>query len=442
MLGGAPITVDANGQVTSGSDGYTTPNDLDNNGTPDFQEAGDVANITGSPIDQDFILTGSATFTAASDGDGYQWQISSDDGITWTDLADDTKYSGTSTTSMTVMNLLIPDYFNDYRMVTRSLAFACDPGDASDSAAYNILIDTDTDGVFDIVDMDDDNDGILDSVEGQVTDSNNDGRPDRISLDSDSDACSDVLEAGFDDPDGDGMVGTSPVTVDAEGRVVGHSYDTPLDGNNNGVFDFQEAGSASSISNQPEEVEVALGEDAVFEVSGTATTYRWEESIDGGNTWVALSNDDKYSGVDTDMMTISEARGKLEGNLYRVVLSSPDYVCDPVDELESIGVRLIFNTEIIPNGFSPNGDGENDHFIIPGLVETPMFSMEVFDRWGNSVYKYLNNGNLSPDWWDGKSTGNMTLSKGQLVPAGTYFYLIQYNDNNTPPDKGWVYVNY
>ena len=68
--------------------------------------------------------------------------------------------------------------------------------------------------------------------------------------------------------------------------------------------------------------------------------------------------------------------------------------------------------------------------------------MEVFDRWGNSVYQYMNNGSLNPEWWDGRSTGNMTLSKGQLVPAGTYFYLIKYNDGNKSPDKGWVYVNY
>ena len=50
------------GQVTSATDGYTTPNDLDNNGTHDFQEAGAAANITGDPVDQDFVLGGSATF--------------------------------------------------------------------------------------------------------------------------------------------------------------------------------------------------------------------------------------------------------------------------------------------------------------------------------------------------------------------------------------------
>ena len=164
--------------------------------------------------------------------------------------------------------------------------------------------------------------------------------------------------------------------------------------------------------------------------------------MDGGSSWSDLANDAKYSGVTTDRLRITDARGRLEGSWYRVILSSPDYACDPVAELISEDVRLVFNTELIPSGFSPNGDGENDVFSVPGLIETPDFTMEVFDRWGNSVYKYLNNGSLNPDWWDGRSTGNMTLSKGQLVPAGTYFYLIKYNDGNKSPDKGWVYVNY
>ena len=443
MLGTAsPPVVDVNGQVTSATDGYTTPNDLDNNGIPDFQEAGTVANITADPVDQDFILGGFVIFTASSDGDAYQWEISSD-GVNFTPLTDDGKYSGTNTESLTVSGLVIPDYFNEYRVVARNIGFACDPGDTSGSASYNILIDTDNDGVFDIVDVDDDNDGIFDTVEGDVTDTNLDGRPDRISLDSDSDSCADAIEAGFTDPDGDGILGTSPVTVDANGQVTGQGgYTTPNDLDNNGVFDFQEAGEPSSIENQPEEVEVALGDDAIFEISSTATFYQWQQSMNDGGNWVDLVNDVQYSGVNTDRLVISDARGRLEGSRYRVVLTSPDFACDPVAELISDGVRLVFNTELIPSGFSPNGDGENDLFLIPGLIETPQFTMEVFDRWGNSVYQYMNRGSLNPDWWDGRSTGNMTLSKGQLVPAGTYFYLIEYNDGNKSPDKGWVYVNY
>jgi len=437
-----PPNVDANGMVTSASDGYAPPNDLDNNGVDDFMEAGTGATINSDPLDQDFILNGSATFTVTASGDTYQWEESTD-GVNWTTLVDGGDFAGTTTASLTVSSSSINNYFSSYRAVVSNIAYACDPEAVSLTATYNTLTDTDNDGVFDIVDLDADNDGIYDTVEGEFTDSNLDGIPDKLSLDADSDTCADVVEAGFDDPDGDGILGTSPVSVDAEGVVTGQGgYTTPNDLNANGVFDFQEAGSATVINNEPEDATIALGSDAVFEVSGNATFYQWQESVTGGTSWVNLSNDALYTGVDTDRLRIIAARGRLEGNMYRVLMTSPDFACDPNPEVFSNEVRLIFNTELIPSGFSPNGDGNNDLFLIPGLIETPNFTMEVFDRWGNSVYKYANNGNLSPDWWDGNSTGNMTLSKGTRVPAGTYFYNINYNDGNKTPSKGWVYVTY
>jgi len=53
-----------------------------------------------------------------------------------------------------------------------------------------------------------------------LTDTDGDGAPDRVDPDSDNDGCFDAAEAGFSDPDYDGMLGTSPVTVDANGLVI------------------------------------------------------------------------------------------------------------------------------------------------------------------------------------------------------------------------------
>ena len=442
-LGLTPVTVDATGRVTS-APGYTNPNDLNNNGIFDFQEAGTSAVITTSPVAQDFVLNGSANFTSSANAESFQWQVSTD-GVNWTDLTDDANYSGSRTPSLVINGMTVDFYYNDYRVLVINDSFICDNGAVSEVAGFNELPDSDGDGVLDIVDLDDDNDGILDTVEGgDVRDTDGDGVPDRIDLDSDGDLCLDVIEAGFTDDDGDGRLGTSPVTVDANGQVTGTSdgYTTPNDLDNNGVFDFQQAGSPSSIFNQPEDVEVALGSEAVFEVNGNATYYQWQLSTDRGNNWSDLSDDEVYSGTQTNRLRISQSIGRYEGYLYRVVLTSPDFACDPNAELISNEAVLQFNTVIIPNGFSPNGDGVNDVFFIPGLVQTPNFNMEIFNRYGNSVYKYSNNGNASPDWWNGESTGNMTLNKGERVPAGTYFYFIDYNDGVKPPSKGWVYVNY
>ena len=68
--------------------------------------------------------------------------------------------------------------------------------------------------------------------------------------------------------------------------------------------------------------------------------------------------------------------------------------------------------------------------------------MEVYDRWGNIVYEYDNNGRAQPIWWDGFSTGTRTINKGERVPVGTYFYVIEFNQDRRAPEKGWVYINY
>ena len=65
--------------------------------------------------------------------------------------------------------------------------------------------DCDGDGFPNVTDIDDDNDGILDSVEG-AGDADGDGIPNTCDLDSDGDGIFDIIEAGGTDANTDGMV--------------------------------------------------------------------------------------------------------------------------------------------------------------------------------------------------------------------------------------------
>ena len=101
------------------------------------------------------------------------------------------------------------------------------------------------------------------------------------------------------------------------------------------------------------------------------------------------------------------------------------------------------NSDYDGYGFSPNGDGYNDYFVIPQLQTCyPNFRIEVYNRWGNIVYDYKHNGNpdSEPLWWDGKSTGRLTINKGEVLPAGTYFYIIHFNKDNMKPVSGYIYL--
>ena len=107
-------------------------------------------------------------------------------------------------------------------------------------------------------DIDDDNDGILDGIEGNG-DFDQDGIINSLDLDSDADGCPDVQEAGLPDPDDNGILGTgtstgnagTDVKVDNVGKVIKNAnnsnvtgYTTPVDLNGNGTPDYKEEGSA------------------------------------------------------------------------------------------------------------------------------------------------------------------------------------------------------
>ena len=100
-------------------------------------------------------------------------------------------------------------------------------------------VDSDGDGVIDAIDLDDDNDGIPDDVEGNgLLDTDGDGIPDSLDLDSDNDGLPDVAEGGngeFDlDGDGrmDGGVDADGIPLDASGNVT--------DSDGDGIPDSQE----------------------------------------------------------------------------------------------------------------------------------------------------------------------------------------------------------
>ena len=69
-----------NGAITEPGDAYGPPNDLDANGTPDFQEEGAAATITTEPTDQDLVI-GVSTFSVVAAADTYQWEESQDVGV-------------------------------------------------------------------------------------------------------------------------------------------------------------------------------------------------------------------------------------------------------------------------------------------------------------------------------------------------------------------------
>ena len=81
----------------------------------------------------------------------------------------------------------------------------------------------------------------------------------------------------------------------------------------------------------------------------------------------------------------------------------------------------------LPTGFSPNGDGKNDLFVVHGLEIYPDNELVIYNRWGNIVNSFSGYNNN----WDG------TSNNGQTLPNGTYFVILTINGEDIVL-KGYV----
>ena len=85
---------------------------------------------------------------------------------------------------------------------------------------------------------------------------------------------------------------------------------------------------------------------------------------------------------------------------------------------------------LIPNLFTPNGDGFNDNWVIANLEGFVDNEISIFNIYGQLINEYSPYNNE----WDGTYNGNQ-------LPDGTYYYIIRLNDPLYPdPIQGNVTI--
>lgn len=159
-----------------------------------------------------------------------------------------------------------------------------------------------------------------------------------------------------------------------------------------------------SVSNSPE---VALGTD-------TTLCGDFSITLDAGNPGMTYL----WMPYGETTQTI-QAQDQTE---YSVIVYN-DNGCEGRDEFE---IRSdCISTSFLPSAFSPNGDGLNDLFR-PTLVNYEQFEMEIYNRWGELLFKSTD----ASIGWDG-------TYKGEVVPNGVYTYYMIYR---TTEDMQWQNV--
>lgn len=143
-------------------------------------------------------------------------------------------------------------------------------------------------------------------------------------------------------------------------------------------------------------------------VSTGANSYFWD--FGDGNTTTNISPIYSYDTPGDYMVTLIAV---TSANCQDTITIGPFEVRD-------------FEGFSAPNGFSPNGDGDNDTWIVDDLFFYPNNTVQIFNRWGDSVFeaeRYQSN-------WDG-------TRNGEPLPEGTYYYVIDLG-NGSDPVKGFI----
>ena len=92
----------------------------------------------------------------------------------------------------------------------------------------------------------------------------------------------------------------------------------------------------------------------------------------------------------------------------------------------------------IPQGLSPNGDGVNDCLVLDHLeASDDIVKAEIYNRYGVKVFEL----NDYTSQWCGQDASSGNSDSNDLLPVGTYFYVIQFNSGRAPITS-WIYLNY
>jgi gliding motility-associated-like protein len=147
----------------------------------------------------------------------------------------------------------------------------------------------------------------------------------------------------------------------------------------------------------------------------------WPAGVRGYEVWRRLDHEPGFtrlrqvSGTTLQVRHLAAAAGLVHHYRIRALTAGAEAWSNTID--------LTFeNALLIPNVFTPNGDGRNDTFFIPNLLLYPANSLVIFNRWGRQIYEQQG---YRGDW------------SGGDVSAGTYYYRLTV-DGLHKTFQGWV----
>ena len=266
-------------------------------------------------------------------------------------------------------------------------------------------LDTDGDGIGNNLDKDDDNDNVVDRKDAfpldssEWLDTDKDGIGNNTDEDDDNDGYSDLVEIEC----GSNPIRKFFIPSDFDNDLIADCVDP--DDDNDGCLD--------------EEDPWPYNENACADTDGDGIADYYDSDADNDGVWDDrdVFPYDPNESIDTDGDGIGDNADPDDNN--------DGFPEDPVKNQKGDEVIPLFVSELL----TPNQPGLESKWRIVNIEKYPTANVKVYSVDWNIVFESWNYKND----WDGKG------KKGNLLPSGPYYYIIDRGDG-TEVEKGWLYL--
>jgi gliding motility-associated-like protein len=172
-----------------------------------------------------------------------------------------------------------------------------------------------------------------------------------------------------------------------------------------------------------------------------------QEIIDGTDVNVACDSNPNHVTLELSQSFLDgdcDNDGLLNGEEIGANPSNPnDFDNNNIPDYLELNNHVTSEDDLeIYNVVTPNGNGDNDVFVIRNIQLYPNNTVTIFNRWGIIVYDVDSYGQDNK-FFKGLSEGRSTMRKLEELPIGTYFYSIRYvNSQGVQKERsGYLYLN-
>jgi gliding motility-associated-like protein len=135
-----------------------------------------------------------------------------------------------------------------------------------------------------------------------------------------------------------------------------------------------------------------------------------------------------YQWTDAENINIANTKTTL---VYPEVTTTYYIMVEDANGCQGYDSIIVVVGVMVYDGISPNGDGYNDFWEIEDIDRYPDAVIEVYNRWGSLLFSAKGD-TYNDNKWDG-------THEGSPLPIGTYYYIINLN-NNSDPQSGAITI--